>query len=340
MASQIPRPTLRVIREELAGTWEQPGIDDRNNEELCPVSELPHPLIRHVVEQCSSPAEGEFLGRNWIRCTKPDIPMREFRMSQHRAGVWVDEHGVPWICAVGLAKGNHKDFDDFYVALERLIKNRGADELRPSDIDRRLLKRELVQEALVRHEISLQIEMAGKLRELTANCPGESDVSVKLTINNPLNELDPVKQPNKDLFTVTVSVARNEELGGVEVIAKFDGDVHSPQGRALKSHCLLLLDRHENTGATVYREWYEFLQSDEEWAQHLDELDEHSGRGEVVGPLPPRACHYLHRQDIVAGTVGGNGQRTLCGVYIVPLRSSGDLPLCPECEERHAMLPS
>ena len=330
-----PRPTLRVIREDLTEGWEVPGICGRAPDELSPLAVLPHPLLRSISDHCAELNDVREVGKGWIRSTPPEFRLREIRMSQYRAGIWVDDGGTPWICTTGLAKGNHEDYGDFYRVLERKLDNDGARTLRPTDEDRRLLKREWVAETLAKHELQLQREITEALRGLTDAHGG----TCVLQIPNPLHEINPEKQPNNDLFELQISITFDQELDGVVITASFVGDVHSPHGRSLKAHALLTIERHENPRVTVFKEFHEFLVEIGPWFRHLADLEELNARRQAVDTLPPQSSHFLHKPDIADGTVNGGAQRTLCGMFIVPLKTPDELPVCPKCEERHAQLP-
>ncbi|WP_084082768.1 DUF3039 domain-containing protein [Corynebacterium freneyi] len=330
-----PRPTLRVIREDLTEGWEDPGIRSLAPNELSPLADLPHPLLRSISDHCADLDDVREAGKGWIRSTPPEFRLREIRMSQYRAGIWVDDGGTPWICTTGLAKGNHEDYEDFYRVLERTLKNDGARTLRPTDEDRLLLKREWVAETLTKHELRLQREITAALHELTDANGGDR----RLQVPNPLHEINPEKQPNEKLFEMQISIAFDEKLGSVEITANFVGDVHSQTGRSLKAHALLTIERHENPRVTVYKEFHEFIIEIEPWLRHLADLEELNARCQAVDTLPPQSSHFLHKPDIADGTVNGGARRTLCGMFIVPLKDPGDLPVCPKCAEWHALLP-
>lgn len=61
MHNRRARPTLRVLMEDLRGGWESPYpqrlLANGQVNELAPISELPHPLIRKAL-QCFGQIEG------------------------------------------------------------------------------------------------------------------------------------------------------------------------------------------------------------------------------------------------------------------------------------------
>ena len=69
-----------------------------------------------------------------IECTQPST-FYEIRMSQWRGAVWRDPStGVHWLCAAGLAKGNHKDSDDFYKRPRSTMPEVSQPSIRPRKI--------------------------------------------------------------------------------------------------------------------------------------------------------------------------------------------------------------
>lgn len=104
------------------------------------------PVVRPLAQDCP---EG------LIRDLSP--PLWEIKIRQWRGAVWVEpETGVHWVLGGGLAKGEHRDRDDFYQALRR---QHAADHLEswfPSPEDALLLKRETAARLVTQAELSTQ----------------------------------------------------------------------------------------------------------------------------------------------------------------------------------------
>src|SRR5699024_7236222 len=97
------------------------------------------------------------------------VSLLEIKVGQWRGGVWIDEEqGVAWLVAGGLAKGNHKDHDDFYERLARLDQAGRATSLLPTSIDQTLLKRETAARLLTAWEQSIQRQVLDALQTITS----------------------------------------------------------------------------------------------------------------------------------------------------------------------------
>lgn len=152
------RPTLRLLREDLSSGWEDPGpvrcLESEDLSSLHPLPGLPHPIIAKAAESFSdNPEDDTSVGS--IRCVH-SIELKEIRSEQWRGGVWIDDQSICWLIVAGLAKGGHKDRDDFYESLERLEEHGGVSRLLPSGQDRRLWKREVASAELAAWDHSIQ----------------------------------------------------------------------------------------------------------------------------------------------------------------------------------------
>jgi hypothetical protein len=58
--------------------------------------------------------------------------------------------------AAGLAKGGHRDHDDFYEKLKARIARENGDSLKPTEEDQKLPKKESIARALLKWELELQ----------------------------------------------------------------------------------------------------------------------------------------------------------------------------------------
>jgi len=128
MHSRRARPTLRLIEEDLAVGWESARplrlLADGDPEALHPLSELPHPIISKATESFGPDAVSD----NYVGPITASTRLRlmEVKVGQWRGGVWEDPGtGVHWLLVAGLAKGGHRDHDDFYEQVKR--ENNGGD---------------------------------------------------------------------------------------------------------------------------------------------------------------------------------------------------------------------
>ncbi len=122
MHSRRARPTLRVIEEDLTEGWESPRprrlLADGQVDALHPLSELPHPVITKATESFGpDKANDNYVG---LIAASTRLRLMEIKAGQWRGGIWEDpDTGVHWLVIAGLAKGGHRDHDDFYERAKR-----------------------------------------------------------------------------------------------------------------------------------------------------------------------------------------------------------------------------
>lgn len=119
--SRRARPTLRVLREELPSDWETPyvlrAVERGDIESAQPLNQLGHPILQKAAASFSDdPSQDTYVMP--IAAVSSEL-LLEIKTGAWRAGVWVGDDAC-WVVAVGRAKGNHADHDDFYRRLERL----------------------------------------------------------------------------------------------------------------------------------------------------------------------------------------------------------------------------
>jgi len=157
MHDRRARPTLRLVQGELAGAWHDPWpgrcIAEGRLEELHPFAALPHPLVTKAARSFGGPDGDSYHEK--IK-TVDRIVLWEVRAGQWRGAVYQDEaSGVYWLCAAGLAKGDHMYRDDFYEVLGRM-DNDEIDALLPTEEDILSLKRETASARLTQWELDIQ----------------------------------------------------------------------------------------------------------------------------------------------------------------------------------------
>jgi len=318
------RPTVRVLREDLGMPIVVHNLDARS-----PLSEIDHPIVRKAAEAFGAvPTQDRYDGRVKSSDT---IPLLEIRTSQWRGGVWIDHStGQPWLVAAGLAKGEHKDHDDFYERVKRADSSGGTQGWLPTDIDQRQLKREVAAALMVQWELSLQaatltaLEQALDAREAMLSIPhprtGEPGVgTARVTVEH-------VGEPGG---------TRHELLLEVELDDRHKG---STLGWAATLRLLTTIEPRQ----TAWDAAGGIFSPDSNVGDlpgRILELRELVDAGELALGVPNDLAHYSHRRNLAKAYVEGKGVRTMCGIYFVPTRDHESLPVCPTCDERHRTLP-
>ncbi|MFC8531046.1 DUF3039 domain-containing protein [Nocardia sp. NPDC057227] len=325
------RPTLRLLAEDLPTGWEDPdhlrAIAERRWQQLHPVAELPHPLLRKAVELYGSDPLGDPAPR--LIKSSGELRLQELRNAQWRAGIWTDpDSGVRWILSAGLAKGGHRDEDDFYQVLERRIGS-GATALLPTEHDVLLLKRETAAAALTRWHLTLQSEVAQALDRL-----GKA-ASTRIALPHPSKpiaigtvdiELDVVREdgtPREDFFlTVDLRSEHQVSTWGWRAIERVLISIAPP---------VQDWDRHGNH--------YFVMAEPGHRSRQYNRLVAVGGRDETLFAEHGTVSHYTHRSHIAEASVDGKAVRAMCGVVFVPTRDPDRLTVCPRCAENFAALP-
>lgn len=164
------RPTLLTLSQLPREGWRNPhdynriaGQEFRN---IINLSGLDHPLIAKARASFGdNPEEDQHEGR--IQSVH-DFTLLEIKAEQWRGGVYDDGKNC-WLVAGGLAKGGHRDRDDFYEQLRRKQMQGTVSELLPTDEDRELLEYQRNNWLLKEYELNLQREVSNQANRLLLN---------------------------------------------------------------------------------------------------------------------------------------------------------------------------
>lgn len=333
MHSRRARPTLRVLTEDLTDGWASPHprrmLDAGDYRALHPLSELAHPIVAKAAETFGVVAAQD----NPVGpiASRTRLPLMEIKTGQWRGGVWVDpETGVHWLVVAGLAKGNHRDHDDFY---ERIAAADGGVTQRgwlPTDVDRQLLKQETAARLMFDWELSIQSQVLGALRAVHA---GGSE---RFAVDHPL--------PGKGrlaTLTITVEPVRDDDYEADEILVEID-----PVPMFAGQHVLWQLTLRTlaalnppQEGWDRYGDTYSNIVEAGRWTVRVTELEGCVSRQELVASEPSQYSHYVRHEHIALSTVEGESVRALCGVYFVSCRDCTDMPVCQNCERIYSSLP-
>lgn len=300
------------------------AVAERRWQDLHPLTELPHPLLRKAAELYGADSADDPAPRP-IACSG-DLKLQELRNSQWRGGLWTDpETGVRWICVAGLAKGGHRDCGDFYQWLESVVARTGGSGLLPTDHDRALFKAEKAAWLITQWELRTQRETAVGLEQA-----GKSG-------SFRWNLFHPTRTAPIGTAELTVSTADDCEELVLEIRADHRFST-SNLGWLLTTRILISLsppvqswDRYAATFSTIAEIGY--------CDSQVDRLREAADRDELLPPEPGTTCHRVHTDHLATATVEGTARRALCGVFFVPTQDHTALAECPECAARYGSLP-
>ena len=331
--SRRARPTLRVLREDLGDGWPTPftrrAIEAGDIEAIQPLDALDHPILLKASSSFTdNPADDTYVGSI---ASVSSSQLLEIKSGQWRAGVLV-ESDVCWVVTAGLAKGGHKDRDDFYESLERREKNGTIHSLLPSQEDRDTLKRERASTIITAWQLEVQSLLLDALRFVEHG--GVSDISIPSP--------DP-KAADGELFAnITLGVTLpQDDYPHEDVTLEFSFADRWKSGQLrwhLTMQALATISPPED-GWDPIGEIYSNLLEPGTLAQRAHEVQALQDRDELARSTPTTHSHYTHRRDLAQRSVDGTAVRTLCGIYFVPRRDPNSLPKCPKCESLHSEFP-
>ena len=337
MYNRRARPTLRLLKEDLNSEWENPGpkraLEEGNYSSLHPLSELPHPLIRKAADAFGE-NENEDAPREKIRSATKAVVWK-IRYEQWRGAVWADPGtGVRWLIAAGLAKGQHRDADDFYEDVARENDTNDFKNWLPTEEDTRLLKREAGADLRLSWELDIQRQVLDVLSEIHAGGTGRFQI------------LQPKTETKLADVEISIEQVRNDGSDGDDTINTDDVVVViAPQSRFAGSNVLWQLTMRILISISAPEQsWDPFgttfsnMGEPGQWTERVAELQQLVERNELAFSEPGKESHYIHREHLSRRTVEGKAVRSLCGVRFVPLRDHENMPVCPDCSKLYEAL--
>lgn len=333
MHNRRGRPTIRVLKEDLTTDWASPypqrQLAAESYENLHPLSELPHPIVAKAAASFGAdPGRDNYVG---AIASATQLRLLEIRSSHWRGAVWVDPvSGVCWLVAAGLAKGQHKDHDDFYERLRRENELGNLNRWLPTDMDTRLLKRETAARLMTEWELNVQRLVMEALQVVHAGGSHRFAVHHPILVDTVLADID-----------LSVVRVRDDGYEADEIDLEFA----PAQGRAgsnllweLTTRVLTTLDPPVQ-GWDRFGDMYSNIGEPGFWTKRIDDLAILVEANELAVAQPGSDSHYVHREHLAGSTIEGRAVRSLCGVYFVPTQDHGSKPPCEICLARLSQLP-
>ena len=322
-ASRRGRPTLRALRDDLGI-----DIDARSLDALSPLSSVDHPIVRKAAESFGAdPGDDHHEGP--VR-SSTTVRLLEIRMSQWRGGIWIDDAtGQPWLVTAGLAKGGHRDRDDFYKNVERAEATGATAGWLPTDLDRQQLRRERAASLMIDWELRLQ-ELSG--RALGSAIDGGA---AHFSIPHPKPHENAIGAATLTLEPGPDSGSPEELLVEIDLIDQHKG---SNIGWQATLRILTTLDPRQvawDRGGGIFSP----APGGVEFGTRVDQVLDMVARRDLADSIPNDRAHFTHRRSLTEATVIGRGVRALCGSYFVPTQDHEALLRCDVCDERFAALP-
>lgn len=320
--SRQARATLRVLRDDITANWDeawpQRALANGNVDELRPVAELPHPLIRKARE-CISNNAAEDSGEGPIRDSRHHV-LEEVKVQHWRGGVWHDEKtGTNWLVVAGIAKGGHRDHDDFYERVRRASADE-ADQWLPTEDDLKLLKTETAARLLRDWKLEIQNRTLRALESISTTQKA-----------HPFDIPHPVRAEPE---AIRVELTLEKEDDAIDVLVVTIDIHHARISQDLGWEATLCV---LNAANPPMQDWDA---GDGSYASYIEsaaiparikELHDLDIQGLLAESSPGQYSHYVHKHAIAESVVNGSGMRALCGRYFVQTQPPEDRDVCPDC---------
>ena len=343
MYSRRARPTLRLLREDLTSGWESPypqrALEEGRLDDLPPMSEQPHPIVQKAMDSFGEDPSKD----NFVRPIASSTRLRilEIKQSQWRGGVWQDpETDICWLVVAGLAKGNHRDADDFYERVRRENEFGDPSQWLPDSEDKRLLKRETAARLRTEWELNIQRDVLNALKIVHTGGAHRLNIDHPIPGKGPFSSIEISVDPERGDET-------NDDSSGSHVLDTDDIIVEFTPEKQYASTELFwsLITRVLISIEPPHQNWDRFgntfsnMGEPGAWTQRIEDLSELVDANLLALSESGIHSHYAHRKHLAGKTIAGEAVRSLCGTYFVPTQDHEALPKCPICQERFSLLP-
>jgi hypothetical protein len=322
------RPTLRCLREDLAGLLDGQAKADAETvgkKDGLPASAVDHPVLQKA--RAAFPLSGAPSVKRETLSSGRGHPWWKLKVAEWRGAAHEDpETGQVWVCAVGLKR-------DFYTWFSDVIARKGHSYLLPTDEDRALLKRERAS-AIIRIWES------------------ELHASALIALDDAIGTSRPVTVPvshptdGRVLSECDISVFRmpDEVDGIVEITVSFGRDQWQDSRLIDRAEEVILaaIDPQEqdwrpgslaNGTQTVFSQ----LVTDEPFEVFLARAKYRRAPGTTTAGSQ---SHYTDDAELTRKTVEGEAVEAICGAWFVPRQDHASLETCSVCDAGLRQIPA
>lgn len=325
------RPTIRCLRSDLNEGWDD--IQQRRQIETgrlprTPLSDLAHPLIRHVAT--TFPGTDHDARRENIGGLN-DPMFWKAKTGQWRGAIYEDpETGQAWLCAAGFRHAG--DAEDFYTNFMSDVLAHGAEEYLPTDDDQ-------VRLQLEQHHAELRAwktQIAVTAFECIAQCHDNDDGRASVTIPGVGGSDAAIAELEVEMIQDDPGGRDSDASALVELdITVRDWSDPTALETLIYTICAAISPSEDNWDAVPMAGITHYIGTIPEARIHDIVM---SVRLDDVPVEPPGAVaptthsHYVPSRPIVQALIFGEAVRAVCGKSFVPRRDPSEFPLCPECK--------
>lgn len=305
-----------------------------------PLDEIEDALLAKVTERFVGQAL-EHLHADRISAVTDRVWYR-VRAGNRRGAVWIDDVGIPWLCASGIRKEG--DSADFYQSFQQRCTS-GSDVFLPTDADRKRLKLEQIHKADDDRLVLLRVRVAEALwTSISSGSP--SRVSLPTA-------LDPETLTPRDgaLLLLQFTDGDDGTVGEITLSLEISDyatskylDILYEVREAIPG---LPVDDWDNVPAMGGHQdpcWYALV--DREWMDRVANAIATAGTATFAQTVPDLTdgpdgyAHVVSRSGLTHAVVEKVPVRGLCGRTFVPEQDTVDKPICPSCATHESVLES
>lgn len=314
------RPTLRCLREDLDGGWEDSDDQQLVARNLAwmikPVHTLAHPLIGKAVDDFPVGADADQLRESISGIASPPVYWK-VKVNRWRGAVYEDADGQAWLVAGGTrTAGSRKDF---YKQFMELVDTRGHGYFLPTSQDKALRARELGEDDLIEWELGLVREAVSWVQSAR-----NSGNLISETITGP---------SGKALCTVSVMYGPADDDAPHEFLVEINTLNWAVPGLLEWAEQIVLASIHpceSRWGSTFLATRVHSIE-----VTKIEELDsicrgdlsaDHPGHME-----PGTTAHVVHTTRLTESIVEGDPVQGVCGQWFVPRQDHVSKPVCDVC---------
>lgn len=325
------RPTLRCLREDLAGSVEdtfQRGLIQAGKVPCASLPDAQHPLIAWVAHQFPG-GDNEDISRTGISAVKHPKFYKARTGKRWRGAVYVDPAtGQAWLVAAGYRRDG--EADDFYDRFAADINAHGAESYLPSDDDHAILRVEEAKARIADWKTDVAVAVFETVATAMENPEGKASVLIPgLDIDGSVGELS-----LELTWDPTLGI---DEQG--DSLVEVDITIHdwsdSEAERLLTvTVCSAVAPSEDSWDAVPIRGLTHLIAQVPQ--ARLANIRQSVALGDLPTAPPGEVrqtahSHVVPKRSIARATVNGEAVVAICGATFVPRRDPTGLDVCPTC---------
>jgi hypothetical protein len=327
------RPTLRCLREDLAGSVQdtyQQGRIRAGKVPCAALTDTKHPLVDWVAHQFEVGDDAD-ISRTGISAIKHPKFYKARTGKRWRGAVYVDPAtGQAWLVAAGYRREGEPD--DFYTQFAADVNANGADRYLPSEDDLAVLRVEEAKARLADWKTDVAVAVFETVAEAIESPEGKASVMLPgLDIEGNVGQLSLELTSDPDLGVDE----QGDTLVEVDIAIHDWSDIEAE--RLLTVTVCSAMAPSEDSWDAVPMHGLTHLIAQIPSAR-LADIRQSVALGDLPTEPPGEVrqtdhSHFVAARNIARATVNGEAVVAICGATFVPRRDPTGLDVCPTCTD-------